>query len=98
MEQLITNGATRLLVLIGDPISSVRSPQLFSRLFSEQRRDALCAPLHVPTEKLGVVFAGLKAIRNVDGLLVTMPHKQAALNLLDDLDDTARQVGAVNVA
>ena len=98
MEQLITTGATRLLLLIGDPISSVRSPQLFNRLFSEQGRDAMCAPLHVPAEELGVVFAGLKAIRNLDGILVTMPHKQAALNLLDDLDDTARQVGAVSVA
>jgi len=27
-----------------------------------------------------------------------MPHKQAALNLVDDLDDTARQVGAVSIA
>ena len=57
MEQLITTGATRLLLLIGDPISAVRSPQLFNRLFSEQGRDAMCAPLHVPAEELGVVFA-----------------------------------------
>ena len=61
MEQLIITGATRLVLLIGDPISSVRSPQLFNRLFSEQRRDAVCAPLHVPAEELAVVFAGLKS-------------------------------------
>src|SRR5215212_6254235 len=54
MEQLIITGATRLLLLVGDPISSVRSPQVFNRLFSEQRRDAVCAPLHVPAEELAV--------------------------------------------
>jgi shikimate dehydrogenase len=97
MEQLNITGATRLLVLIGDPISSVRSPQLFNRLFSEQRHDAVCAPLHVAAQELNVVFAGLKAIRNLDGVLVTMPHKQAVLSLLDDVDDTARQVGSVSI-
>ncbi len=90
-------GATRLVALIGDPIEAVRSPQLLNGLFDQERRDTVCFALHVPSAALATVFAGLKAIRNLDGILVTMPHKRAALSLVDGLHDTAADVGAVNI-
>jgi shikimate dehydrogenase len=91
------SGSTRLIALVGDPIGAVRSPQLLNGLFARERRDAVCFALHVPTEALATVFAGLKAIRNLDGILVTMPHKRAALDLVDALHDTAACVGALSI-
>lgn len=91
------SGSTRLIALVGDPIAAVRSPQLLNGLFARERRDAVCVALHVPAEELATVFAGLKAVRNLDGILVTMPHKRAALDLVDALHDTAAFVGALNI-
>lgn len=90
-------GSTRLVALIGDPIDAVRSPQLLNGLFDREQRDTVCCALHVPSAALATVFAGLKGIRNLDGILVTMPHKRAALSLVDGLHDTAAHVGAVNI-
>ncbi len=90
-------GATRLVALIGDPIDAVRSPQLMNGLFEREERDTVCFALHVPSEALATAFLGLKVIRNLDGILVTMPHKRAAMSLADSLHDTAAHVGAVNI-
>jgi shikimate dehydrogenase len=36
-------------------------------------------------------------MKNLSGVLVTMPHKQRMMAFVDDLHPTARQVGALNV-
>lgn len=91
-------GATQILCLIGDPISSVRSPALFNTLFEASNTDAVCIPLRVSTENLGAFWSGFRTIGNIAGLLVTMPHKRLMAAYVDDLDPTSQQVGAINVA
>jgi len=90
-------GTTRLYALVGDPLASAKSPQLFNRLFTEQGIDAVCIPCLVRADDLTAFVAGVRATRNVSGILVTMPHKQRMLSLVDELHPTARQVGALNV-
>ncbi|WP_240539684.1 shikimate dehydrogenase [Rhizobium sp. CCGE 510] len=92
------DGATRLLFLIGDPISSVRSPALFNSLFEESKTNAVCIPLCVSAENLEGFWSGVRQTGNLAGLLVTMPHKRLMASRVDDLDPTAQQVGAINVA
>jgi shikimate dehydrogenase len=91
-------GATQLLCLIGDPISSVRSPALFNALFEESQTNAVCIPVHLRMEDLDAFWAGFRQIGNIAGLLVTMPHKRPMASRVDDLDPTSQQVGAINVA
>jgi shikimate dehydrogenase len=43
-----------------------------TRTFEE--RDYTCVPMQVPADDLDAVMAGLTASRNVEGILVTMPH------------------------
>jgi len=90
-------GRTRLYGLVGDPLTTVKSPELLNRLFIEQRVDAACIPFQVKADDLSAFVAGARAVRNLAGVLVTMPHKQRVLPLVDELHPTARQVGAVNV-
>src|SRR4029453_17120401 len=90
-------GTTRLYVLVGDPLTSAKSPQLFNRLFTEQRVDAVCGPFVIKADDLHAFVAGARATRNLSGVLVTMPHKQRMLSFVDELHLTARQVGALNV-
>src|ERR1700688_842889 len=96
MDPHIT-GKTRLYGLVGDPLTAAKSPQLLNQLFAEQRVDAACVPFWVKAESLSEFVSGARAMGNLSGMLVTMPHKQRMLKYVDELDPTARQVGALNV-
>jgi shikimate dehydrogenase len=89
-------GKTRLLAIVGDPIDKARSPEGFCRLFDLNGYDAVMIPVHVTGADLARAVAGLKAMRNLDGIVVTMPHKVAAAAFADEVLETARLVGAVN--
>ncbi|MFM0512877.1 shikimate dehydrogenase family protein [Paraburkholderia sp. RL17-373-BIF-A] len=96
MDPHIT-GKTRLYGLVGDPLTAAKSPQLLNQLFADQRVDAACVPFWVKEEGLSAFVSGVRAVGNLAGMLVTMPHKQRMLKYVDELDPTARQVGALNV-
>jgi len=90
-------GTTRLYCLVGDPLTTAKSPELLNRLFIEQGADAICIPFHVKADDLSAFVTGARALKNLSGVLVTMPHKQRMMAFVDDLHPTARQVGALNV-
>ena len=90
-------GRTRLLALVGDPIHAAKSPQLFNPLFVARGRDAVCIPMQVPADGLDAFVAGIRRVANLDGLLVTMPHKTRMVELVDELHPSSCAVGAVNV-
>ena len=90
-------GTTRLYGLVGDPLARAKSPELLNRLFIEQGADAVCVPFGVKADDLSAFVTGARAMRNLSGVLVTMPHKQQMLAFVDELHPTARQVGALNV-
>ena len=92
------DGATRMYVIIGDPISAVRSPAVFNAMFARRNINAVLVPLHVAASDLTAVWVGLKAMRNLDGVVVTMPHKMAMCELVDELGTNGRVVGAINAA
>jgi shikimate dehydrogenase len=90
-------GTTRLYGLVGDPLTTAKSPELLNRLFLEQRADAVCIPFVVKEDDLPAFVTGARVLGNLSGVLVTMPHKQRMLAFVDELHPTARQVGALNV-
>lgn len=90
-------GTTKLYGLMGDPLAKAKSPGLLNKLFLEQAADAVCIPFEVGAGGIAEFVAGARALKNLSGLLVTMPHKQAILQYVDELHPTAREVGAVNV-
>lgn len=91
------DGATRLFPIIGDPIRFVKSPQQLTRGFSARGHNALCLPMQVANDDLKVVMRALTLTGNVDGLLITMPHKQSAFAYCTSSSETARLLGAVSV-
>jgi shikimate dehydrogenase len=92
----IADGSTRLLGVVGDPIGQVRAPGVWSALFRHNAINALCVPMHVRPPALITFLAGIRTLGNLQGLIVTIPHKPVMLNLLDGLTARARQVGVVN--
>lgn len=89
-------GTTRLYGIIGDPVAHVRTPMAFNAYFVERRIDAVCLPLHIGRDGLADGWCGLQALRNLDGFIVTAPHKQEAARLCDRLVDDGRHVGVAN--
>jgi len=91
------SGATRLFPIIGDPIKYVESPQRLTRTFAERGYNGVCVPMQVPEADLDTVMAALTASRNVDGILVTMPHKFAAFTHCSTSSDRAKMLQVVSV-
>jgi shikimate dehydrogenase len=91
------NGASRLFPIIGDPIRYVESPARLTSTFAGRGRNGICVPMQVPGSDLDVVMAGLTATTNVDGILVTMPHKHAAFAYCATSSGRAALLGAVSV-
>ena len=91
------SGATRLFPIIGDPIKYVESPQRLTRTFEDRGHNGICVPMQVPEADLDTVMAGLMASRNVDGILVTMPHKFTAFTHCATSTERAKMLGVVSV-
>jgi shikimate dehydrogenase len=91
------SGATRLFPIIGDPVRYTESPVRLTRAFEERDYNAICIPLHVTEQSLDVVMSGLAATLNVDGILVTMPHKFAAFAHCSTSSERAQMLEVVSV-
>jgi shikimate dehydrogenase len=91
------NGATRSFPIIGDPIEYVESPSRLSSSFSEHGHNAVCVPMQVPGPALDDVMRGLSATSNVDGVLVTMPHKRTVFRHCATTSERATLLGVISV-
>ena len=92
----LVNGVTRVLGIVGHPIVQVRAPAVWSGLFRMHGPNMLCIPYHVLLDDLAAFYTGARAIRNLAGLIVTIPHKTATVGLVDNLTERARLVQSVN--
>jgi shikimate dehydrogenase len=91
------SGETRLFPIIGEPIVFVKSPQRLTSGFEARGHNAICVPMQVAGADLEAVMRGLTRTPNVDGLLVTMPHKFTAFAHCATSSETARLLGGVSV-
>ncbi len=91
------SGATRIYFIVGDPIAQVKSPAGVSQTMQERGLEALVIPAHVAPADLQPWFQGIRRARNVDGVIVTIPHKFAAAQLCDSLSERSAFLNAVNV-
>jgi shikimate dehydrogenase len=80
---------------MGWPISHSRSPIIHNYWFGRYGLAGAYAPLAIEPDRLAAALRALPAL-NFSGCNLTIPHKEAALAFVDDLDETARRVGAVN--
>jgi shikimate dehydrogenase len=85
----------QLFAVLGDPIGHSMSPMMHNDLFSFYDIDAHYLPFHVKAENLEDAVKGLKAI-GVAGFNVTIPHKSTIISFLDEVDELAMRIGAVN--
>lgn len=87
--------STRVYGIVGWPVGHSLSPALHNAAFRAEGMDAVYVAFPVPPGEMGRAMAGLRAL-GVAGANVTMPHKEEAAGLADEVEDSARRVGAVN--
>ena len=71
-------------------------PGVFNALLAQRGIDAVIVPLHVAAEHLATTVTGMRHLRNFAGYGVSMPHKEMAASLCDELLPHARACGVVN--
>jgi shikimate dehydrogenase len=86
---------TRLVGLIGDPVSHSLSPRMQNAAFAARGLDWAYVPLRVKSDRLEDAIAGLVAL-GFAGANVTIPHKTAVVAFCDELDEVAERAGSVN--
>ncbi len=92
---MLISGRARLAAVLGDPIGHSLSPRLHGYWLARYGIDGAYIPLHVRAEDLADVFQLLPRL-GFRGWNVTLPHKEAALALVEEADPAARRIGAVN--
>ena len=88
-------GETRLVGLLGHPVSHSLSPRMQNAAFAARGLDWAYVPLPVEPEDLEAAVSGLPAL-GFAGANVTIPHKRAIVSFCDELDGVAERTESVN--
>lgn len=95
-KSLNLDGASRVHFIVGDPIAQVKSPAGVSQAFQNAGLNALCIPAHVAPADLADWTAGVSLCKNVDGIIVTVPHKFAYFDLCATTSDRGAFLKSIN--
>lgn len=87
--------SARAFGVLGDPVAHSRSPAMHGAAFAALGLPHRYFAFHVTPAALPAALAGAKAL-GLGGLNLTVPHKQAAVALMDGLAPAAARIGAVN--
>jgi len=92
MRRIDTN--TRVCAVIGDPVEHSLSPLMHNAAFQAAQLNYVYVAFRV--ENVGGFAAGLRAMPSFRGVSVTIPHKMAVMEHLDEIEPMARHIGSVN--
>lgn len=80
--------------VIGNPVEHSLSPAIHNAAFQQLRLNLVYLAFRV--EAIGEAITGLRALGGFRGASVTIPHKVSAIPFLDEVEPTARHIGAIN--
>jgi len=81
--------------VMGDPVMHSRSPKLHNYWLAKYGLSGVYVPLAITAGQLRAALRALPAL-GFSGCNLTIPHKEAALEIVDQIDPLARRIGAVN--
>jgi shikimate dehydrogenase len=96
-DRAASGHADRFLLagVMGWPVMHSRSPKIHNHWFAEHGLAGCYLPLAIPPEGLEAALRALPAL-GFSGCNLTIPHKEAALPLVNEVDPLARRIGAIN--
>jgi len=93
--RMVISGTTKICGVIGDPIEHTLSPIMQNAAFEAMELDYAFLAFKVQVKEVGNAINGMRAL-NIHGFNVTMPHKNAVIKYLDEIDPTAKTIASVN--
>lgn len=92
---MTSTSAARRCILLGNPVDHSMSPVMQNAAFRKLGLDIRYEAWEVKAEGIAGIMRDLRAPGFI-GANVTIPHKQAVMPFLDEIDETAETIGAVN--
>lgn len=92
---MTTDGKTKVWGIIADPVEHSMSPVLQNCFAERTGVNGVYVPFRVHAEDVEAALKGAHSL-HIQGLNVTVPHKQRVIDYLAQIDETAAAVGAVN--
>lgn len=89
-------GKTKIIPHIGYPTDSFKAPMIYNPWFEAKGINAVVVPFSCRTQDFPQLVESLFRCDNIEGALITMPHKVSVTTLVDDLTVTAQIAGAAN--
>lgn len=89
------DGQTVTVGTLGYPVHHTISPEFQGAAYEATGTDMVYLPFNVRPENIGDAVRGIRAL-NIRGTNVTMPHKQSAMEFLDEIDPLAELIGSIN--
>lgn len=97
MISLNLTGATRLNIIVGDPIAQVKAPHGVTQTFADRGHDGILVPVQVTSANLRELLETATRIDNLDGIIVTVPHKFDCFKFCWSSTERSRLLGSVNI-
>ncbi|HBV68212.1 MAG TPA: shikimate dehydrogenase [Clostridiales bacterium] len=94
-QEMKINTDTKLLGLLGYPLGQSLSSPMQNMAFKECSLNKIYIPIEVLPENLDAVVKGISKM-NFDGFNITKPYKVDIIKYLDEIDEYAMCIGAVN--
>ncbi len=92
-EGIMIDAATQVFAVMGNPVRHSLSPVMFNQAFSKIGYNGVYVAFQVAAIKDGM--AAMRSL-GIQGASITIPHKVAILDFLDEIDPMAESIGAVN--
>jgi shikimate dehydrogenase len=86
---------TKILGIFGHPIEHTLSPAMHNAAIEASGLDMIYIPFSVRASRLRDAVGAIRGL-DILGINITIPHKEAVIDLLDKLSEEARAIGAVN--
>ena len=89
------NGKTKIIGVIGKNIENSLSPLIHNQIILKHSLNFCYLPFQVAEIDLGKAIQGIRAL-NIRGVNITFPYKEKVIEFLDEVEESARRIGAVN--
>jgi len=89
------NGKTKIIGVIGKNIENSLSPLIHNQIILKYSLNFCYLPFQIAETDLGKAIQGIKAL-NIRGVNITFPYKEKVVKFLDEVEESAQRIGAVN--
>lgn len=95
LRRIMLNGSTRVFAVIGNPIVHTASPLMHNSVYKNENLNSVYVPFLVHEDNLKAGLDGVRAL-GISGINVTVPYKEKVIPYLDECDEFAQKIAAVN--